>query len=125
MLDMRFVRENADLVKENLKRRGELDKVPWVGQLVDDDKKWRRVQSEANDLRAKRNKLTEEIAQLRRKGQDTTSLVKEAEQIPDQIKHLEQETAELEKKIVNVLTNLPNIMHESVPSEKMITTILK
>ena len=91
MLDMRFVRENADLVKENLKRRGEEDKVPWVDQIIDDDKKWRSVQSEANDLRAKRNKLTEEIAQLRRKGQDTSSLVKQAEQIPDQIKHLEQD----------------------------------
>src|SRR5208337_979246 len=118
MLDMRFVRENADLVRENLKRRGELDKVPWVDQLIDDDKKWRSVQSEANNLRAKRNKLTEEIAQLRRKGQDTSSLVKQAEQIPDQIKHLEQETADLEKKVTSTLMNLPNIMHESVPYGK-------
>ncbi|MFI5450286.1 MAG: serine--tRNA ligase [Candidatus Bathyarchaeia archaeon] len=118
MLDLRFVRENADLVKENLKRRGELDKVPWVDQLIDDDKKWRSVQSEANNLRANRNKLTEEIAQLRRKGQDTSSLVKQAEQIPDQIKGLEQQTAELEKKVTSTLMNLPNIMHESVPFGK-------
>ncbi len=118
MLDMRFVRENADLVKENLKRRGEIDKVPWVDQLINDDKKWRSVQSEANNLRAKRNKLTEEIAQLRRKGQDTSSLVKQAEQIPDQIKELEQQTAELEKKVTSALMSLPNIMHESVPFGK-------
>ena len=118
MLDMRFVRENADLVKENLKRRGELDKGPWVDQLIDDDKKWRSIQSEANNLRAKRNKLTEEIAQLRRKGQDTSNLVKQAEQIPDQIKQLEQQTADLEKKVTNTLMNLPNIMHESVPFGK-------
>ncbi len=118
MLDMRFVRDNADLVKDNLKRRGEVDKIPWVDRLLEDDKKWRSVQSEANNLRAKRNKLTEEIAQLRRKGQDTSSIVKQAEQIPTQIKELEQQTAELEKKVTAVLMGLPNIMHESVPFGK-------
>ena len=118
MLDMRFVRENADLVKENLKRRGEIDKVPWVDQLINDDKNWRSVQSEANALRAKRNKLTEEIAQLRRKGQDTSSLVKQAEQIPQQIKNLEQQTVELANKVTGALMGLPNIMHESVPFGK-------
>ena len=118
MLEMRFVRENADLVKENLKRRGEIDKIPSVDELINDDKKWRGVQSEANSLRAKRNKLTEEIAQLRRKGQDTSSQVKQAEQIPGQIKDLEQESAELENKVTRALMGLPNIMHESVPFGK-------
>jgi seryl-tRNA synthetase len=118
MLDIRFVRENSDLVKENLKRRGEMDKIPRVDQLLNDDKKWRSVQSEANSLRTKRNKLTEEIAQLRRKGQDTSSLVKQAEQIPGQIKDLEQQTAELENKVTSALMGLPNVMHESVPFGK-------
>lgn len=118
MLDMRFVRENVDLVKENLKRRGEIAKVPLVDQLINDDKKWRSVQNEANGLRAKRNKLTEEIAQLRRKSQDTLNLVKQAEQIPTQIKDLEQQTAELETKVTSALMGLPNIMHESVPFGK-------
>jgi len=118
LLDMRFVRDNVDLVKENLKRRGEIEKIPWVDQLINDDKKWRSLQNEANSLRAKRNKLTEEIGQLRRKGQDTSSLVKQAEQIPEQIKDLEQQTAELESKVTSALMGLPNIMHESVPFGK-------
>ena len=118
MLDMKFVRDNVDLVEENLKRRGEIDKIPSVDQLISDDKKWRSIQSEANGLRAKRNKLTEEIAQLRRKGQDTSSLVKQAEQIPGQIKDLEQQSAELENKVTSALMGLPNIMHESVPFGK-------
>jgi len=118
MLDMKFVRDNVDLVRENLKRRGEIDKIPLVEQLITDDKKWRSVQSEANSLRAKRNKLTEEIAQQRRKGQDTSSLVKQAEQIPKQIKDLEQQTTELENKVTGALMGLPNIMHESVPFGK-------
>jgi seryl-tRNA synthetase len=118
MFDMRFVRDNSDLVKENLKRRCEMDKIPWVDQLIDDDKKCRAVQSEANNLRAKRNKLTEEIAQLHREGRDTSNLVKQAEQIPGQIKDLEQQTAELENKVTGALMSLPNIMHESVPFGK-------
>jgi seryl-tRNA synthetase len=118
MLDMKFVRDNADVVKENLKRRGEIDKIALVDQLINDDQKWRSVQSEANTLRAKRNKLTEEIAQLRRKGQDTSSLVKQAEQIPRQIKDLEQQTTELGNKVTGALMGLPNIMHESVPFGK-------
>jgi len=118
LLDMRFVRDNVDLVKENLKRRGEIEKIPWVDQLINDDKKWRSLQNEANSLRAKRNKLTEEIGQLRRKGQDTSSLVQQAEQIPQQIKDLEQQTAELENKVTSALMGLPNIMHESVPFGK-------
>ena len=115
MLDMKFVRDNVDPVKENLKRRGEIDKIPLVDQLITNDKAWRSVQSETNSLRAKRNKLTEEIAQQRRKGQDTSSLVKQAEQIPKQIKDLEQQTTELENKVTGALMGLPNIMHETVP----------
>ncbi|MGP8069034.1 MAG: serine--tRNA ligase [Candidatus Bathyarchaeia archaeon] len=118
MLDMKFVRDNADAVKENLKRRGEINKIASVDQLINDDQKWRSVQSEANTLRAKRNKLTEEIAQLRRKGQDTSSLVKQAEQMPRQIKDLEQQTTELGNKVTGALMGLPNIMHESVPFGK-------
>ena len=118
MLDMKFVRDNADVVKENLKRRGEINKIALVDQLINDDQKWRSVQSEANTLRAKRNKLTEEIAQLRRKGQDTSGLVKQAEQMPRQIKDLEQQTTELGNKVTGALMGLPNIMHESVPFGK-------
>ena len=118
MLDMKFVRDNADVVKENLKRRGEINKIALVDQLINDDQKWRSVQSEANTLRAKRNKLTEEIAQLRRKGQDASGLVKQAEQIPRQIKDLEQQTTELGNKVTAALMGLPNIMHESVPFGK-------
>jgi len=118
MLDIRFVRENAELVKENLKRRGDEGKVAWVDELIANDARWRSIQSEANNLRSRRNKITEQIAQVRKKGEDASVLMKEAEQIPDQIKDLEKDTAELEEKITNTLMILPNIMHESVPYGK-------
>lgn len=118
MLDMKFVRENPDLTKESLRRRGDLDKVQLVDQLLENDKNWRSLQTEVNNLRNKRNRLTEDIAKLRRQGADASTLVKEAEQIPDQIKELEKKTDELERMVTNTLMNLPNILHESVPFGK-------
>ncbi len=118
MLDIRFVRDNPDIVKENLKRRGDLEKIPWVDQLLENDRNWRSLQTEANNLRGIRNKLTEEIAKLRKHGEDASKLVKEAEQIPEQIKKLEKQTEELERKVTDALLQLPNIMHESVPFGK-------
>jgi seryl-tRNA synthetase len=118
MLDIRIVRENPEIVKDNLKRRGDLDKISWVDELLENDRTWRSLQTEANNLRNKRNKLTEEIAKLRRQGQDVSKPVKEAEQIPDQIKDLERKTEELERKVTGTLMNLPNILHESVPFGK-------
>lgn len=118
MLDIRFVRENPEIVKASLQRRGELDKILWVDQLLENDKNWRSTQTEANSLRNKRNKLTEDIAQVRRQGGDASRLVKEAEQIPDQIKELEKKAGELERTVTDTLMNLPNILHESVPFGK-------
>ena len=118
MLDIKFVRDNPDAVKDNLKRRGEEEKVAWVDELLANDVKWRNIQSEANNLRNKRNKITEQIAQLRKKREDASSLIREAEQIPEQIRGLEKQTEELEGKITATLMQLPNIMHDSVPFGK-------
>jgi len=118
MLDIRFVRDNPDAVKNNLKRRGEEEKVAWVDELLANDAKWRSIQSEANNLRNKRNRATEQIAQFRKKGEDASNLMREAEQIPEQIRGLEEQTQELEGKITATLMQLPNIMHDSVPFGK-------
>ncbi|MGD0688709.1 MAG: serine--tRNA ligase [Candidatus Bathyarchaeia archaeon] len=118
MLDMKFVRENPQVVKQNLERRGDEAKIPWVDELLENDRRWRSLRTEADTLRSKRNKLTEQIAQARRQGQNTTQLVKEAEQIPDKVKTLEKESADLDSKIANTLMQLPNLIHESVPVGK-------
>ena len=115
VLEMKFVRENPDVVKENLKRRGNPEQAAWVDQLLENDKNWRSFRTQADGLRSKRNKLTEEIAKLRRQGTDTGEFVKEAEQIPDQIKAIENQTQEIEGKITATLMQLPNIIHDSVP----------
>jgi seryl-tRNA synthetase len=118
MLEMRFIREHPDVVKADLKRRGSDEKIGWVDDLLQKDEKWRLLQGEANALRQKRNRLTEQIAKLRKEGRDATEIVREAETIPDGIRDYERQTEELRESINQILMQLPNVMHESVPSGK-------
>lgn len=118
MLEMKFIREHSDIVKADLNRRGAVDKLAWVDELLQQDQKWRSVQVQANALRQQRNKLTEQIAKLRKEGRDATPVMREAEAIPDKIRESEQEAGNVRKRIDQILMQLPNIMHESVPTGK-------
>jgi len=116
MLEMKFIREHPDTVKADLQRRGAVDKLAWVDELLQNDQKWRSLQVQANALRQQRNKLTEQIAKLRKQGQDAAPVMREAEAIPDKIRELEQEAGNVRERINQTLMQLPNIMHESVPT---------
>jgi seryl-tRNA synthetase len=118
MLEMKFIREHSDVVKADLNRRGADDKLAWVDELLQNDQKWRSLQIQANALRQQRNKLTEQIAKLRKEGRDATAVMHEAEAIPDKIRELEQEAGNARERINQILMQLPNIMHESVPTGK-------
>jgi seryl-tRNA synthetase len=118
MLEMKFIREHPDTVKADLQRRGAVDKLAWVDELLQSDQKWRSLQVQANVLRQQRNKLTEQIAKLRKQGQDAAPVMREAEAIPDKIRELEQEAGSMRERINQILMQLPNIMHESVPTGK-------
>ena len=118
MLDIRFVRENPDIVKNDLAKRGDLDKIPWVDDVLTYDREWRRLLTEANTLRKRRNEVTQEIASLKKAGKDATEKVKEAEAIPERIRRLEEEVQNYREKVDYILLRLPNIMHESVPMGK-------
>jgi len=115
MLDIHFVRENPEAVRNDLRRRGDLDKIPWVDQLLTYDKEWRRILTETNALRNRRNRITEEIAQLKREGRDVSAKMREAEEFPKRIIKLEQERRDYRDKVNYTLLRLPNIMHETVP----------
>jgi len=118
MLEMRFIREHPDIVKADLNRRGSVDKLSWVDGLLQNDQKWRSLQGQANALRQQRNKLTEQIAKLRKEGRDASEVIREAEAIPDKIQEYEQQAETLRETINRTLMQLPNIMHESVPTGK-------
>lgn len=91
------------------------EKLPDVERLLQVDAGWRRELAEADLLRRKRNEITEAIAEARKKGQDVSRLMKEAESIPDLIKNIEILVDDYKNQAERILRNLPNLVHESVP----------
>ncbi|MDQ1279808.1 MAG: seryl-tRNA synthetase [Thermoproteota archaeon] len=118
MLEIHFIRENPDTVKNDLEKRGDLDKVSWVDDVITADREWRRLLTEANTLRKRRNEITQEIAKLKKEGQTAEEKVKEAEAIPEEISQLEEEIQKRREKVDYFLLRLPNIMDTSVPLGK-------
>ncbi len=118
MLEMKLIREKPEVVKADLKRRGAVEKISWVDELLQNDKNWRSLQAEANALRQQRNKLTEQIAKLRKEGKDAAQRVSEAESIPGRIREYEEKAAKSREVIDRILMQLPNVMHDSVPTGK-------
>jgi len=118
MLDIKLIREHPEIVKNDLKKRRDEEKIKWVDDLRDYDKKWRELIQEANKLRERRNIVTQEIADLKKKGKDVKEKVKEVKEIPDKIKKLEIQVEDYKKKSDSIQMKLPNILHESVPYGK-------
>jgi seryl-tRNA synthetase len=118
MLDIKLIREHPEIVKNNLKKRKEEEKIKLIDDLLKYDKKWRELIQEVNNLRQKRNVITQEIADLKKKGKDFKQKMKEVKQIPDKIKELEIQADDYRKKVDEILLSLPNILHESVPYGK-------
>jgi seryl-tRNA synthetase len=118
LLDIKLVRENPEVVRENLRKRGLPDKLDQVDLLLKLDAEWRRLQADADQLRKRRNEITAAIAEARKQKHDTAGLMKEAEAIPEGIKGLEARIGAEREKIENILMNLPNLIHDSVPFGK-------
>ena len=117
MLDLNFVRENLPLVEERLRQRG-MD----PGQVLKDfhqvDTQRRRAITEAETMKARRNRASEEIAKLRKSGQDAAVQISETKDLREKIQQLEKAAEEFEASLRNILTGLPNLPHESVPAGK-------
>jgi seryl-tRNA synthetase len=118
MLDIKLIREQPEMVRENLKRRHDKEKLRLLDELLEADRKWRKVTTDINELRARRNKLSIEIAKLKKEKKGVTKLMEEARKIPDQIKKLEAESEKHAEKVRNALMQIPNLLHESVPYGK-------
>ena len=118
MLDIRFIRENPDIVKKDLEKRNDKEKLVWIDDLLKKDIEYRKSLQENQALRQSRNTITEEINKLRKQGLDFKEKVQEAKELPDKIKQSDEKLAELKEKIDYYLMRLPNILHESVPVGK-------
>jgi seryl-tRNA synthetase len=118
MLDIKFIRENPNLIKKNLEKRNQEEKRDWVDKIIDNDSRWRNLKQKSDKLRNKRNILTSEIKELKKKGEDVAPRVKLAKEIPSKIQLIESEMDELYKQNISYQQTLPNILHESTPLGK-------
>lgn len=118
MLDIKLIREHPEIVRNDLKKRGDLEKLKMLDDLIEYDKNWRRLLTEVNELRHRRKVVTAEIASLKKRGEDVSRQMEEAKRIPQDIKKLENQVAEYREKVDLILLRLPNILHESVPFGK-------
>ena len=122
MLDMKFVRENPEAVKENIKKKFQDAKLPLVDEVLALDEENRAAVSEANDLRASRNTLSKQVGMLMGQAKKDPSKLAEAEAVKAQVKanadrlaELEAKETELAAKIRHIMLQIPNIIDPSVP----------
>jgi seryl-tRNA synthetase len=115
MLDINLFRENPEVVRKDLRKRGAHDKLKLVDEIIALDKEWRSSLTRLNELRRQRNVLSREISQLKAKGEDISAKVAEIKRLPEEIKELEARVDELEARLRSLLMRMPNLLHESVP----------
>jgi len=118
MLDIKLVRENPDVVRNNLTKRGDPENLKMLDELIDYDKKWRLGLTKLNELRHERRLITTEIASLKKKGKDANKELTKARMVDAEITSLERQVNECEEKVHYYLMRIPNLLHESVPAGK-------
>jgi seryl-tRNA synthetase len=118
MLEPRILREQAAAVKAMLKKRQMPDKQQLVDEWVAADKEWRELKGQTDALRSRRNKLSEDINAAKKAKKPADKLIKEAKDIPQKIKANDERMAALETAMQANLTQLPNLLHDSVPDGK-------
>jgi len=115
MLDINLIRNNPEVVRSDLEKRGDKEKLLWIDEILELDREWRKLKSKTDELRHRRNKVALEIGILKKEGKDASEKIKEAAEIPKEIEKLEEEMKSKREKIDYYLKRLPNILHESVP----------
>ncbi len=115
MLDIRLIRETPDIIRQDLQKRQDDEKMRLLEDIITWDKEWRAVLEQLNADRHRRNVVSKEISELKKKGEDASALVKEAQELPQKIKEQEARESELKEKVNGGLMRLPNILHETVP----------
>ncbi len=116
MIDIKLIRENPDLVRKNIKKKFQDEKLPLVDEILRLDEQWRKIRYKTDKLRAGRNKISEEINKLMKSGKkpEAKKLIIQAKEIPEKIKKFEEKESKSYEKIVEKLTQLPNIISEKV-----------
>ena len=120
MLDLKFLRENPDIVKKNIENKFQQQKLPLVDEVIELDAQARATQQEADDLRANRNKISKQIGALMGQGKkdEAMELKAQVEKDAARLSKLEEKEKELQGKITKIMMTIPNIIDPSVPIGK-------
>jgi seryl-tRNA synthetase len=117
MLDIKKIRENPDLIKENLKKRIDFD-LSIVDKVLEVDSKWREIKSELDSLKSIKNKESLNISKIKKEGGDIKAQIQKVKEISNKIEEKEKDLNELEGKRNEILMRIPNLLDDSVPIGK-------
>lgn len=120
MIDIKLVRENPEIVRQNIKKRFQNEKLALVDELIRLDSGWRKLKYKEDGLRSERNSISQKINEAKKKNneKEAKDLIKKAGSIPEEIAKIQENRKTLEEKINLALRQLPNIIHKSVPIGK-------
>lgn len=120
MIDIKFLRENPDAVKENIKKKFQDHKLPLVDEVIELDAQARKTQQEADNLRAERNKLSKQIGALMGQGKkdEAEEVKKQVNAQAQKLEELAEQEKELSEKVTKIMMTIPNIIDPSVPIGK-------
>ena len=120
MIDIKFLRNNPEIVKENIRKKFQDRKLPLVDEVIELDKQSRAAQQEAGELRASRNKISKSIGALMAQGkkEEAEEMKKKVAEQADRLAELEKLEAELQEKVTKIMMVIPNIIDPSVPIGK-------
>ena len=117
MIDIKLVRENSDLIKDNIRKKFQKEKTSLVDKVIKLDDDWRKIKYDGDKIRASRNKISEEInkAKKSRDERQAKALIKKAKEIPEKIAKNEKKANKIYSEIKIILSQLPNIISKRVP----------
>ncbi|MFH1608274.1 MAG: serine--tRNA ligase [archaeon] len=116
MIDIKLIRDNPELVKGNIKKKFQDEKLGFVDEVKRLDEEWRKLRFDEDKLRSDRNKISNKINGLKKNNKKADKEIKEAKEIPKKIAKSQEERKKLEIKIREMMYKIPNIIHESVPA---------
>lgn len=120
MIDIRLLRENKELIKENIKKKFQDQKLELVDKILEIDEKWKKEKLQGDKLRHERNKISEEINKLKKQKneKEAKKLIDKAKEFPEKISKNEEKSKELQTKRDSLLSQIPNIISKRVPIGK-------
>ena len=118
MIDIKLIRETPEVIKENIKKKGQNEKLPLVEKIKELDEQWRKIRVEADNLRAERNKTSEQINQAKKEKKPIEAILKRAKEIPQKLLEIEEKEKASAEEIRLLLIKLPNLISKETPIGK-------